>query len=76
MGYGFVVDGVTNWTVTGNTDNASHAGVPGRGCAGNSMPKPKGFLINQDRSEGTFQEPFQDSGVPLHGGLEINAGGS
>ncbi len=76
MGYGFVVDGVRNWTVTGNTDNSSHAGVPGRGCAGNSMPEPKGFLINRDRSEGTFQDSFQDPGVPLHGGLEINAGGS
>ncbi len=76
MGYGFVVDGVRNWTVTGNTDNSTHIGNPGTGCAGNSMPEPKGFLINRDRSEGTFQESFQDPGVPLHGGLEINAGGS
>lgn len=76
MGYGFVVDGVTNWTVTGNTDNSPHIGNPGTGCAGNKMPDPKGFLINRDRSEGTFQESFQDPGVPLHGGLEISTGGS
>ena len=76
MGYGFVVDGVTNWTVTGNTDNSTHIGNPGTGCAGNKMPDPKGFLINRDRSEGTFQESFQDPGVPLHGGLQVSAGGS
>ncbi len=76
MGYGFVVDGVKNWTVTGNADNSSHVGTPGTGCAGNQMPEPKGFLINRDRSEGTFQDSFQDPGIPLHGGLRISAGGS
>jgi hypothetical protein len=75
MGYGFVVDGVTNWTVTGNADNSSHIGDPGTGCAGNKMPDPKGFLINRDRSEGTFQESFEGPGVPLHGGLELESGG-
>lgn len=76
MGYGFVVDGVESWTVTGNVDNSSHVGVPGTGCAGNEMPEPKGFLINRDRSEGTFQEAFQDPGVPLHGGLELQFDGN
>ena len=76
MGYGFVVDGVKNWTVTGNTDNSSHVGTSGTGCAGNQMPEPTGFLINRDRSEGTFQDEFQDPGTPLHGGLELSAGGS
>jgi hypothetical protein len=76
MGYGFVVDGVKNWTVTGNSDNSSHVGTPGTGCAGNKMPEPRGFLINRDRSEGAFQDSFQDPGIPLHGGLEISPSGS
>ncbi len=76
MGYGFVVDGVKNWTVTGNSDNSSHVGTPGTGCAGNRMPEPKGFLINRGRSAGTFQDSFQDPGIPLHGGLEVSTGGS
>jgi len=76
MGYGFVVDGVESWTVTGNVDNSSHVGVPGAGCARNEMPEPKGFLINRNRSEGTFQESFQDPGVPLHGGLELQFDGN
>jgi hypothetical protein len=76
MGYGFVVDGVESWTVMGNVDNSSHVGVPGTGCAGNEMPEPKGFLINRDRCEGTFQESFQNPGVPLHGGLELQLGGN
>lgn len=74
MGYGFVVDGVENWTVTGNADHSSHTGVPGSGCAGHSMPAPEGFLINRERSEGTFQDSFRDPGVPLYGGLAISSG--
>jgi hypothetical protein len=76
MGYGFVVDGVEGWTVTGNIDNSSHVGAAGTGCGGNEMPKPKGFLINRGRSEGTFQESFQDPGLPLHGDLELQFDGS
>lgn len=33
-----------------------------------------GFLINRDRSEGAFQESFQDPDIPLHGGLEVSPG--
>lgn len=76
MGHGFVVDGVENWTVTGNTDNSAHVGTPGTGCAGNEMPEPTGFLVNRDRSQGTFQNEFQDPEVPLHGGLRISTGGN
>lgn len=70
MGYGFVVDGVEDWTVVDNTDRSTHVGTPEGGC---DMPPPQGFLINGDRSVGTFQSEFEDPGVSLHAGLTLTA---
>ncbi len=36
VGYGYAVNGVRDWTVTGNVDTARHVGVPGSGCIGSS----------------------------------------
>jgi len=44
MGYGYVVDGVTNWTVSGNVDNSRHVGIPRRGCGDCGLPPPSGFI--------------------------------
>ena len=37
MGYGFAVRGVSQWTITGNTDNSTHAGVAGSMCGGGTQ---------------------------------------
>jgi F5/8 type C domain/Abnormal spindle-like microcephaly-assoc'd, ASPM-SPD-2-Hydin len=45
MGYGYPVNGVTNWTVTGNVDNSRHVGTQtGGGCFGTpAASQPAGF---------------------------------
>lgn len=44
MGYGFAVNGVRDWTVSGNVDAAQHVGVPSAGCGG--LPSaPAGFQV-------------------------------
>ena len=45
MGYGYPVNGVTNWTVTGNIDNSRHVGSQtGGGCFGTpAASQPAGF---------------------------------
>ncbi len=45
MGYGYPVNGVTNWTVTGNIDNSRHVGTQtGGGCFGTPpASQPAGF---------------------------------
>ncbi len=62
MGYGFVVAGVEDWTVTGNVDESTH--VPPRwqhDCFGQDVDPPAGFQIDLDLSSGTFQPEFQDA---------------
>ena len=61
LAYGYVVNGVTNWTVIGNVDNARHSGTPVRSCAC-VLPSPPGrFQIARNRSAGTFQDEFTDA---------------
>jgi parallel beta-helix repeat protein len=43
VGYGYAVNGVTDWTVSGNTDTARHVGVPGPGCKGAATTAPAAF---------------------------------
>jgi hypothetical protein len=45
MGYGYPINGVTNWTVTGNIDNSRHVGTQtGGGCFGTPpASQPAGF---------------------------------
>jgi hypothetical protein len=63
--YGFIADGVNDWTVTGNIDESTHIGVPTVRCRGNLPSPPAGFLYNADRSKGTFQPEFEAGFVEL-----------
>ena len=61
FGYGFLVRGVSGFTVTGNIDNAYNCGRP---TGGNS--EPTGFLIDWTGTSGNFQPEFmagRDIGV-------------
>ncbi len=42
MGYGFAVNGVRDWTVSGNTDSSHHVGIPTGNCAP-TPSAPTGF---------------------------------
>ncbi len=63
MGYGFVLSGVEQWTVTGNTDMSAHLPPTGEvtDCFGNVVDSPGSFQLNSATSDGTFQEDFVHS---------------
>jgi hypothetical protein len=62
MPYGFVVDGVRDWTVMRNIDNAKHVGKSLQSCFGSDVPSPPGgFLLSKNSSTGVFQAAFQDA---------------
>jgi len=61
--YGFAVDGVRDWTVTGNIDLATHSGTPTGECNGNVTSPPAGFQFHSARAEGTFQAEFTEANV-------------
>lgn len=65
MQYGFTVDGVRDWTVTGNVDLATHSGTPVVECNGNVASPPAGFLMHSARADGVFQPEFTDAQVEL-----------
>jgi hypothetical protein len=63
LGYGYAVNGVTNWIVTGNVDRARHGGTPVRNCSG-VLPSPPGpFQVARNHSSGTFQDEFTDAAL-------------
>ncbi len=43
FGYGYAVNGVRNWTVTGNSDLARHVGAVGPASCGQTHSQPAGF---------------------------------
>ncbi len=62
MGYGYVVAGVADWTVTGNVDLSTHlAPIGEHECLGEAVDPPAGFQLKAASSQGTFQPEFQDS---------------
>ncbi len=62
MGYGYVVAGVEDWTVTANVDLSTHlAPVGEHECLGAAVDPPAGFQLIAASSQGTFQPEFQDS---------------
>jgi hypothetical protein len=61
MGYGFAVNGVRNWTDTGNFDLSTHGGTPMMDCKGSLPSRPDGFQIVKQTSEGLFQDEFKDA---------------
>jgi len=65
MQYGFAVDGVRDWTVTGNVDEATHTGAPSVDCGGVVASQPAGFQYNPNRAQGTFQPEFASARLEL-----------
>jgi hypothetical protein len=65
MQYGFAVDGVRDWTVTGNVDIATHNGTPTVSCRGRVASPPRGFLYHSSRAAGVFQSEFQEANLEL-----------
>ena len=64
--YGFVVDAVRDFTVTGNrAEGTVHRGVPTLDCHGRLAAPPAPFLIDRARASGTFQPEFRDGVVAL-----------
>lgn len=61
--YGYVVDAVREWTVSGNRSEATHAGVPANDCRGRPASPPAAFLIERSRADVVFQEEFRDGVV-------------
>ncbi|HEX8867470.1 MAG TPA: right-handed parallel beta-helix repeat-containing protein, partial [Lentzea sp.] len=44
MGYGYAINGVSDWTVTGNIDESRHVGVPTTEC-GAGQADPAGYQV-------------------------------
>ncbi|MGB5523182.1 MAG: right-handed parallel beta-helix repeat-containing protein [Polyangiales bacterium] len=65
MQYGFAVDGVRDWTVTGNIDLATHSGTPTIDCNGELASPPAGFQFHSARAQGTFQPEFIEAFLEL-----------
>ena len=61
FGYGYAVNGVTNWTVAANVANGRHAGLPVQGCYGRLPTSPGPFQFDREASAGTFQTEFADA---------------
>jgi hypothetical protein len=67
MGYGFIIDGVQNWTFVNNTDSATHFGSPTDSCwSCGGFPSPRGYIVHYDvfnpqpsgHAQGTFQPGY------------------
>jgi len=65
MQYGFIVDGVRDWTVMDNIDQSTHIGTPTGECNGQIASKPAGFLYYPLRSQGLFQAEFTPAFLEL-----------
>jgi parallel beta-helix repeat protein len=65
MQYGYAMDGVADWTVTGNIDEATHTGQPSQACGNLLASAPAGFQYNSARSQGTFQPEFAEARLDL-----------
>lgn len=65
MQYGFAVDGVRDWTVLDNVDEAVHSGRPSVDCGGRLASAPSGFQYYPLRAEGTFQPEFSQAFLEL-----------
>ena len=63
--YGFIVDGVSDWTVVDNIDESTHIGVPTNFCNGQIPSTPAGFQYYPQRSQGIFQPEFESASLEL-----------
>jgi parallel beta-helix repeat protein len=83
MGYGYAVNGVSNWTVTGNVDQSRHVGTQtAGGCFGSPAASQPGAFQVESATSSTLQPEFT-SGVltnilgtvnspPISGGTNTN----
>ncbi|MDP3051991.1 MAG: DUF4214 domain-containing protein [bacterium] len=60
--YGYVIDGVSNWTVSGNASQATHSGIPSGGC-GQTPDPPQVFQKHGTHASGSFQTEFTEAYV-------------
>ncbi len=65
MQYGYAVDGVRDWTVTDNVDEATHSGTPTVDCMGQIPSPPAGFQYHSARAAGVFQAEFEEADLEL-----------
>jgi hypothetical protein len=65
MQYGFIVDGVRDWTVIDNIDESTHIGTPTVECNGQVASSPAGFQYYPPRSQGVFQAEFVPANLEL-----------
>jgi predicted secreted protein len=65
MQYGFIVDGVQDWTVIDNIDESTHIGTPTVDCNGLIATSPAGFQYYPPRSQGVFQPEFMPANLEL-----------
>ncbi len=63
--YGYIIDGVKDWTVIDNIDESTHIGVSTNRCRGRLPSPPAGFLYNPERAEGIFQPEFEPGYLEL-----------
>lgn len=61
VGYGYVVNGVANWTVTGNSDTARHVGVAAGACGGTTAAPAPYLADTAAASSSTLQSQFVSS---------------
>jgi hypothetical protein len=61
MGYGYAVDGVSDWTVMDNVSVAQQTGAPVVECAGRLPSAPGPFQVTRNHSSGAFQSNFMDA---------------
>lgn len=64
MGYGFVADGVDNWSLVGNVSYARHSGAPMGGC-GQVPAAPAAFLRGSDANN-SFSALQAQFGAPAY----------
>jgi len=64
VGFGMALNGVFDWTVSGNLDSATHGGVP-QSCDGSTAPAPAAFIKSSGTSDGSFQAGFVEGAVSV-----------
>ena len=62
MGYGYAVNGVSDWTVTGNTDDSTHVGTQtAGGCFGSPRASQTGGFQVETATSSTLQSQFSSA---------------
>jgi hypothetical protein len=62
FGYGYAVNGVSGFSITGNWDQARHVGLPKAGCGGGAPAAPAGFQV-QTAPGSSLQSEFRSASL-------------